>query len=117
MSPSNLGIVFGPTLLRPLVSTDISMIALLETSYQALLVQFLITHYDKVFGPLQRPSTPPPPAPNVPLPETPRRASCTLDGDVNSAPDHETPSNERPQSLTVSSALTVTSNTARLTHF
>ncbi|CAK6978346.1 GEM-interacting protein [Scomber scombrus] len=100
MSPSNLGIVFGPTLLRPLVSTDVSMIALLENSYQALLVQFLITHYDKVFGLLQRPSTPPPPAPIAPLPETPPRASCPLDGETNSGPEHETSSKERPHSIT-----------------
>lgn len=103
MSPSNLGIVFGPTLLRPLVSTDVSMIALIENSYQALLVQFLIAHYDKIFCLLQRPSTPPPPVPNAPLPETPPRASCPLDGETNSGPEHETPSKERPQSITVSS--------------
>ncbi|XP_066564153.1 GEM-interacting protein isoform X2 [Amia ocellicauda] len=50
MSPGNLGIVFGPTLVRPLVSGDVSMVALLETSYQAMLVEFLITHYERLFG-------------------------------------------------------------------
>ncbi|XP_056263316.1 GEM-interacting protein isoform X2 [Pseudoliparis swirei] len=98
MSPSNLGIVFGPTLLRPLVSTDMSMIALLETSYQAVLVEFLITHHDKIFGVHRRPSSPPPPAPTAPLPGTPPRASCALDGEVYSS-EHETSSRERPQSL------------------
>ncbi|XP_068434452.1 GEM-interacting protein [Clinocottus analis] len=99
MSPSNLGIVFGPTLLRPLVSTDMPMIALLETSYQAVLVEFLIKHHDKVFGVNRRPSTPPPPAPTAPLPATPPRASCALDGEVYTSSEHETSSRERPHSL------------------
>ncbi|TTL72953.1 GEM-interacting protein [Bagarius yarrelli] len=51
MSSGNLGIVFGPTLLRPLVSGDVSMVALLESSYQALLVEFMISHYDQIFCP------------------------------------------------------------------
>ncbi|AWP19076.1 putative GEM-interacting protein isoform 2 [Scophthalmus maximus] len=101
MSPGNLGIVFGPTLLRPLVSTDVSMIALQETSYQAVLVEFLITHHDTIFGLQQRPSTPPPPVPTAPLPVTPPRASCPLVGDVYSSPEHEheNSSRERPHSL------------------
>nr|XP_046270665.1 GEM-interacting protein isoform X2 [Scatophagus argus] len=99
MSPSNLGIVFGPTLLRPLVSMDMPMIALLENSYQALLVEFLITHYDKVFGFQRRSSTPTPPAPTAPLPHTPPRASCLLDGEVDASSDHETSSREHPHLL------------------
>lgn len=82
------------------------MVALLETSYQAVLVEFLITHHDKVFGLPQRPSTPPPPAPTAPLPDTPPRASCPLDGELNSGPEHETSSKERPHSVEVSSAVT-----------
>ncbi|KAM9745407.1 GEM-interacting protein isoform 1-T2 [Menidia menidia] len=99
MSSSNLGIVFGPTLLRPLVSMDMSMVALLETSYQALLVEFLITHHDKIFGVEQRPSTPPPPVPTAPLPETPSRASCPIDGVVDAQLERDTSSKERPRSL------------------
>ncbi|XP_069004990.1 GEM-interacting protein [Embiotoca jacksoni] len=99
MSPSNLGIVFGPTLLRPLVSTDASMIALLETSYQAALVEFLITHHDKIFGLEPRPDTPPPPVPTAPLPNTPPRASCPLDGGDCADAEHETSSRERLHSL------------------
>ncbi|KAG5832764.1 hypothetical protein ANANG_G00294600 [Anguilla anguilla] len=58
MSVGNLGIVFGPTLLRPLVSGDMSMSTLLETSYQAQLVEFLITHHSALFGPRLRACTP-----------------------------------------------------------
>uniref|UniRef100_A0A3Q0SAM8 GEM interacting protein n=1 Tax=Amphilophus citrinellus TaxID=61819 RepID=A0A3Q0SAM8_AMPCI len=99
MSPSNLGIVFGPTLLRPLVSTDMPMIALLETNYQAVLVEFLITYHDKIFGLQQGSHTPPPPPPTAPLPVTPPRASCPLDGVVYPDSEHETSSKERPRSL------------------
>ncbi|KAM7371780.1 hypothetical protein PAMP_008990 [Pampus punctatissimus] len=99
MSPCNLGIVFGPTLLRPLVSMDMSMVALLETSYQAALVEFLIIHNDKVFGLLQSPGTPPPPAPTAPLPDTPPRASYPLDEELYSVPEPETSSRERPHSV------------------
>ncbi|TDH03018.1 hypothetical protein EPR50_G00158860 [Perca flavescens] len=99
MSASNLGIVFGPTLLRPLVSTDMPMIALLETSYQAVLVEFLITHHDKIFGLQQRPSTPTPPVPTAPLPDTPPRASCALDRDVYTGLEHEASSRERSHLL------------------
>lgn len=101
MSPSNLGIVFGPTLLRPLVSTDMSMIALLETSYQAVLVEFLITHHDKIFGLVQGTMTPPPPAPTAPLPDTPPRASCPLDG-VDADLEQDLSAREHPPSKEVS---------------
>ncbi|KAJ8254065.1 hypothetical protein COCON_G00206770 [Conger conger] len=94
MSVGNLGIVFGPTLLRPLVSGDMSMSALLETSYQALLVEFLVTHHGAIFGPPPRPSTPPPPAPTAPLPATPPRLAGAP---VAESPD--TPSRDRPRSL------------------
>ncbi|KAM3864422.1 GEM-interacting protein [Diretmus argenteus] len=100
MSPGNLGIVFGPTLLRPLVSMDMSMVALLETSYQALLVEFLITHYKQLFGLQQRPGTPPPPpAPTAPLPEPPHRASCPPTETSTTTQEHGASSRERPRSL------------------
>ncbi|XP_029913288.1 GEM-interacting protein isoform X2 [Myripristis murdjan] len=99
MSPGNLGIVFGPTLLRPLLSVDMSMIALLETSYQAVLVEFLITHCDQIFNLQQRPSTPPPPAPTAPLPETPPRASCPLSEETSTTQDRGASSKERPHSV------------------
>lgn len=100
MSPSNLGIVFGPTLLRPLVSADMSLMALLETSYQAALVEFLIIHHHRIFGLQQNSCTPPPPVPTTPLPDTPPRASCPLEAGANS--ELETSSGGRPLSVEVS---------------
>lgn len=102
MSPSNLGIVFGPTLLRPLVSTDMPTIVVQESSYQAALVEFLITHHERIFGLQQRSRTPPPPAPTAPLPDTPPQASCPLEGEVY--PEHDTSFRERPVSVEVSAA-------------
>lgn len=108
MSPSNLGIVFGPTLLRPLVSTDMPTIIVQESSYQAALVEFLITHHERIFGLQQRSCTPPPPAPTAPLPDTPPQASCPLEGEVY--PEHDTSFRERPVSVEVSAAARKTLN-------
>ncbi|NXV75408.1 GMIP protein, partial [Atlantisia rogersi] len=50
MSPNNLGIVFGPTLIRPGSGSDVSMSCLVDSSYQAQIVEFLIQNYERVFG-------------------------------------------------------------------
>ncbi|XP_051904366.1 GEM-interacting protein [Hippocampus zosterae] len=100
MSSNNLGIVFGPTLLRPPVCTDQPAVALQENTYQALLVDFLISHHDKVFIHRHRVRTStPPPAPTGPLPETPPRRAYTLDGDLDTRPEQGTSSRDRPYSL------------------
>ncbi|XP_011364999.1 GEM-interacting protein isoform X3 [Pteropus vampyrus] len=54
MSANNLGIVFGPTLLRPpdgpgAAVTDPGS-CLLDFGHQAQLVEFLIVHYEQIFG-------------------------------------------------------------------
>uniref|UniRef100_A0A4X2MDA6 GEM interacting protein n=1 Tax=Vombatus ursinus TaxID=29139 RepID=A0A4X2MDA6_VOMUR len=61
MSANNLGIVFGPTLLRPPkgqggVSTS-PVACLLDSGYQAQMVEFLIIHYEDVFGMEELPPT------------------------------------------------------------
>ncbi|XP_074059413.1 GEM-interacting protein isoform X2 [Macrotis lagotis] len=61
MSANNLGIVFGPTLLRPPkgqggVSTN-PVACLLDSGYQAQMVEFLIVHYEHVFGMEELPPT------------------------------------------------------------
>ncbi|XP_075594218.1 GEM-interacting protein isoform X2 [Balearica regulorum gibbericeps] len=50
MSPNNLGIVFGPTLIRPGSGSDVSMSCLVDSGYQAQIVEFLIQNYERVFG-------------------------------------------------------------------
>ncbi|NXA15071.1 GMIP protein, partial [Sapayoa aenigma] len=50
MSPNNLGIVFGPTLIRPGSGSDGSMSCLVDSGYQAQIVEFLIQNYERVFG-------------------------------------------------------------------
>ncbi|XP_062487061.1 GEM-interacting protein [Pezoporus occidentalis] len=50
MSPSNLGIVFGPTLVRAGTRSDASVSCLLDSGYRAQLVEFLIENYERVFG-------------------------------------------------------------------
>ncbi|NXY78519.1 GMIP protein, partial [Glareola pratincola] len=50
MSPNNLGIVFGPTLIRPGPGSDVSMSCLVDSGYQAQIVEFLIQNYERVFG-------------------------------------------------------------------
>lgn len=43
MSPSNLGIVFGPTLLRP-SEGPVNLDALMDTSHQTRAIELLIVH-------------------------------------------------------------------------
>ncbi|XP_075433500.1 GEM-interacting protein [Ascaphus truei] len=50
MNPNNLGIIFGPTLIRPAPGQDVSMTCLIDTGYQAQVVEFLINNYEKIFG-------------------------------------------------------------------
>ncbi|KAM6168577.1 GEM-interacting protein isoform 2-T2 [Erethizon dorsatum] len=54
MSANNLGIVFGPTLLRPpdgpRAPAASPVACLLDSGHQAQLVEFLIEHYEQIFG-------------------------------------------------------------------
>ncbi|XP_069087516.1 rho GTPase-activating protein 29 isoform X1 [Pleurodeles waltl] len=60
MSASNLGIIFGPTLIRPRqTDATISLSSLVDYPYQARMVELLITHYDKVFDVSVTPSSQP----------------------------------------------------------
>ncbi|KAB0357025.1 hypothetical protein FD754_001181 [Muntiacus muntjak] len=73
MSANNLGIVFGPTLLRlpdgPGPAGAGPITCLLDSAHQAQLIEFLIVHYEQIFGadelllatePLPRDPSPPP---------------------------------------------------------
>lgn len=50
MNPSTLGIIFGPTLIRPAPDLDKPMTCLLDSGSQAQAVEFLINNYEKLFG-------------------------------------------------------------------
>jgi len=63
MTASNLGIIFGPTLIKPRQSdAEVSLSSLVDYPYQALIVELLIRHYQMIFdtplSPLSRTSPP-----------------------------------------------------------
>lgn len=50
MTASNLGIIFGPTLIKPRqADADVSLSSLVDYPYQALTVELLIRHYPMLF--------------------------------------------------------------------
>ncbi|XP_060778680.1 rho GTPase-activating protein 29 isoform X2 [Neoarius graeffei] len=50
MTASNLGIIFGPTLIKPRqTDAEVSLSSLVDYPYQALIVELLIRHYDLIF--------------------------------------------------------------------
>uniref|UniRef100_M3ZI60 Rho GTPase-activating protein 29 n=1 Tax=Xiphophorus maculatus TaxID=8083 RepID=M3ZI60_XIPMA len=50
MTASNLGIIFGPTLIKPRqADADVSLSSLVDYPYQALMVELLIRHYQMIF--------------------------------------------------------------------
>uniref|UniRef100_A0A8C5PMA0 GEM-interacting protein n=1 Tax=Leptobrachium leishanense TaxID=445787 RepID=A0A8C5PMA0_9ANUR len=57
MNPNNLGIIFGPTLIRPSSGMDIPLTCLMDSGYQAQAVEFLINNYEKLFGMDELPSS------------------------------------------------------------
>ncbi|KAG5268200.1 hypothetical protein AALO_G00209380 [Alosa alosa] len=61
MTASNLGIIFGPTLIKPRqADAEVSLSSLVDYPYQALIVELLIRHYQMIFD-----------APLSPLPVSP----------------------------------------------
>ncbi|XP_031439939.1 rho GTPase-activating protein 29 isoform X2 [Clupea harengus] len=64
MTASNLGIIFGPTLIKPRqTDAEVSLSSLVDYPYQALIVELLIRHYQMLFD-----------APLNPLPVSPTAA-------------------------------------------
>ncbi|CAJ1081869.1 rho GTPase-activating protein 29 isoform X1 [Xyrichtys novacula] len=50
MTASNLGIIFGPTLIKPRqADAEVSLSSLVDYPYQALIIELLIRHYQMVF--------------------------------------------------------------------
>ncbi|XP_052319042.1 rho GTPase-activating protein 29-like isoform X2 [Oncorhynchus keta] len=50
MTASNLGIIFGPTLVKPRqTDAEVSLSSLVDYPYQALMVELLVRHYQMIF--------------------------------------------------------------------
>ncbi|XP_057566312.1 GEM-interacting protein isoform X2 [Hippopotamus amphibius kiboko] len=104
MSANNLGIVFGPTLLRlpdgPGPASAGPVTCLLDSAHQAQLIEFLIVHYEQIFGieellpatePLLRdPSPPPTTLPTSPQPPHSQLALDALPISLASDPSPDT---------------------------
>lgn len=89
MSANNLGIVFGPTLLRPpdspgTASTG-SVTYLLDSGHQAQIVEFLIVHYEQIFGMDELPPA------TEPLPQDPSLAPGSLTTSPQPPPPYPNP--------------------------
>uniref|UniRef100_A0AAV2JSF8 Rho GTPase-activating protein 29 n=1 Tax=Knipowitschia caucasica TaxID=637954 RepID=A0AAV2JSF8_KNICA len=56
MTASNLGIIFGPTLVKPRqADAEVSLSSLVDYPYQALMVELLVRHFHVVFEPVTLP--------------------------------------------------------------
>ncbi|MCJ8748929.1 hypothetical protein PDJAM_G00170420 [Pangasius djambal] len=63
MTPSNMGVIFGPTLLR---AEEETVAAMLDIKFQNIVIEILIEDYRKIFsGPPEESSAPPVPPPRV----------------------------------------------------
>lgn len=50
MTASNLGIIFGPTLVKPRqTDAEVSLSSLVDYPYQALMVELLVRHFRTIF--------------------------------------------------------------------
>ncbi|KTG04123.1 hypothetical protein cypCar_00030942 [Cyprinus carpio] len=74
MTASNLGIIFGPTLIKPRqADAEVSLSSLVDYPYQALIVELLIRHYEMIFDTPLSPLPPSSPvAESSPLPNKSR---------------------------------------------
>ncbi|NXF02711.1 RHG42 protein, partial [Smithornis capensis] len=64
MTVSNLGVIFGPTLMR---AQEETVAAMMNIKFQNVVVEILIEHYEKIFHTA--------PDPNIPLPQPQSRSS------------------------------------------
>uniref|UniRef100_A0A8C1NT68 Oligophrenin 1 n=1 Tax=Cyprinus carpio TaxID=7962 RepID=A0A8C1NT68_CYPCA len=63
MTVSNMGVIFGPTLMR---AEEETVAAMLDIKFQNIVMEILIEDYDKIFkGPPEESTPPPVPAPRV----------------------------------------------------
>ncbi|XP_064134470.1 oligophrenin-1 isoform X2 [Loxodonta africana] len=63
MTPSNMGVIFGPTLMR---AQEDTVAAMMNIKFQNIVVEILIEHFDKIYsGPPEESTAPPVPPPRV----------------------------------------------------
>ncbi|XP_027464318.1 oligophrenin-1 isoform X3 [Zalophus californianus] len=63
MTPSNMGVIFGPTLMR---AQEDTVAAMMNIKFQNIVVEILIEHFVKIYsGPPEESATPPVPPPRV----------------------------------------------------
>ncbi|XP_077164512.1 oligophrenin-1 isoform X2 [Paroedura picta] len=63
MTPSNMAVVFGPTLMR---AQEDTVAAMMNIKFQNIVVEILVEHFDKIYaGPPEDSATPPVPPPRV----------------------------------------------------
>ncbi|XP_013927642.1 PREDICTED: oligophrenin-1 [Thamnophis sirtalis] len=63
MSPSNMGVIFGPTLMR---AQEDTVAAMMNIKFQNIVVEILIEHFNKIYsGPPEDNAAPPIPPPRV----------------------------------------------------
>ncbi|XP_053330164.1 oligophrenin-1 isoform X2 [Spea bombifrons] len=63
MSPSNMGVIFGPTLMR---AQEDTVAAMMNIKFQNIVVELLIEHCNKIFsGPPEENTVPPVPPPRI----------------------------------------------------
>uniref|UniRef100_A0A670XV54 Oligophrenin-1 n=1 Tax=Pseudonaja textilis TaxID=8673 RepID=A0A670XV54_PSETE len=63
MSPSNMGVIFGPTLMR---AQEDTVAAMMNIKFQNIVVEILIEHFNKIYsGPPEDNAAPPVPPPRV----------------------------------------------------
>lgn len=84
MTASNLGIIFGPTLIKPRqADAEVSLSSLVDYPYQALIVELLIRHYEMVFD----------------TPLSPLSSTSPTDMDAQPRPDTRLTHQEKEQQL------------------
>ncbi|XP_074549796.1 rho GTPase-activating protein 29 isoform X1 [Halichoeres trimaculatus] len=84
MTASNLGIIFGPTLIKPRqADAEVSLSSLVDYPYQALIIELLIRHYQMIFD----------------APLSPLSPSSPTEIDAHTHPDTRLSQQEKEQQL------------------
>ncbi|XP_066515540.1 oligophrenin-1 isoform X2 [Hoplias malabaricus] len=89
MTPSNMGVIFGPTLMR---AEEDTVAAMLDIKFQNIVVEILIEEHNKIFrGPPEESTAPPVPPPRA----VPRKRQPIT---ISKRPPRITPSLQQPNS-------------------